>query len=382
MKDPLFPINKELNNFLKSNYDLINPQFFNFDKNDKNIREYQYYPRYIQFHEVTIHILNTELFNCKQLNINRYLSKSKEIYDFFNGFKTEIDLESLDDCENNDKFIKSEPNLFYKNSCEAAYNCDDKDGQCKFIVNYDIPTNDVRVHIIKCGFKKQSRVEVGLLNTKLNEKDLEKALIGNSNRSANRLDRIARIINEAIHKKVELLIMPEVYIPYEWVPGILDISRTHSMAMVFGIEPIIHGNNVGNYIGIALPSETESKQKNCTLIMRLKNSYSPEELREYRKHNLKPKKNESNRHEYVLCIWNDIYFAPYYCYEIANIDHRAIFKSCCDMITVSEYNKDTAYFTAIAESLSRDLFCYCIKVNSSEFGGTCILQPSKSEKNI
>jgi hypothetical protein len=166
------------------------------------------------------------------------------------------------------------------------------------------------------------------------------------------------------------------------VPIILDISRKHGMAMVFGIEPIIFGKTIGNYIAITLPSETENHQKNCTLIMRLKNSYSPEELREYRKYILDPKKNLRNNNpytNYVLCVWNDVYFAPYYCYEIANIDDRSLFKSCCDMVIVSEYNKDTTYFTAIAESLSRDLFCYCIKVNSSEFGGTCILQPSKSE---
>lgn len=375
MKDPLFLINKNLNKFLLSNYDLIDPKSFNFDNVDKI---YQYYPRYIQFHEVTIHILNTELFTDKQLNINKYLLKSRELYNSLNGFETENMSKSVNNKVNNDKDdeFRFEKNLFYKNTCEAANEC--SDNKCKFIVDYNI--SDVRVHVIKSGFEKKNKLEIGLLNTKLREEYLEKALIGNPDRTAYRLDRISAIINEAIHKKVELLLMPEMYIPYEWVPGILDVSRTHNMAMVFGIEPIIHGKCAGNYIGIALPSETEGKQKNCTLIMRLKNSYSPGELREYRKHNLKPRKNRIPKYEYVLCNWNDIYFAPYYCYEIANIDHRAIFKSCCDIITVSEYNKDTAYFTAIAESLSRDLFCYCIKVNSSEFGGTCILQPSKNEK--
>jgi hypothetical protein len=149
------------------------------------------------------------------------------------------------------------------------------------------------------------------------------------------------------------------------------------MAMVFGIEPIIHKNQVGNYIGIALPSETENDHNNCTFVMRLKNRYSPEELREYHAHGLKYKNNKPT--DYILCVWNDIYFAPYYCYEIANINDRSLFKGCCDIVIVSEFNKDTTYFNAIAESLSRDLFCYCVKANSSEFGGTCILQPSKSE---
>ena len=31
--------------------------------------------------------------------------------------------------------------------------------------------------------------------------------------------------------------------------------------------------------------------------------------------------------EYHLIIWNDIYIAPYYCYEIADIKDRSIFKN-------------------------------------------------------
>ncbi|MBI5680092.1 MAG: hypothetical protein HZC47_04270 [Methanobacterium sp.] len=409
MKDPLFLINDVPDNFLSSDYDLINflsneyddsvnPDFSTLDKKDI----YNYYPCYVQFHEATIHIINKSLFwnDMTQLNINEYLFHSKKLYNLINGFDEENGNKQEESKENS---FKKEKNLFYRNTCIAAYNCDNS--KCKFIRDYDKYIKEdkcsARVHVIKTGSKDKSKVKIGLINTKLENELLQKALVGNPNRSPKRLDKIAAIINEAVKKKVELLVMPEMYMPYEWIPGILDISRTHNMAMVFGIEPIIHGEHVGNYIGIALPSETENKQ-NCTLIMRLKNSYSPEELREYRKHNLKPKKNglklnktksanklsdlhktkelkKLPKYEYVLCIWNDIYFAPYYCYEIANIDHRSLFKSCCDMVIVSEYNKDTAYFTAIAESLSRDLFCYCIKVNSSEFGGTCILQPSKRE---
>jgi hypothetical protein len=345
---------------LSFEYDLIRSDYpLDCKKKLETPYTYEYYPRYIQFHETTLYNINKIIFdeNCDNgsLNVTEYLGKSIELYNSTNGLKED--------------YI----NDFYKDKCGAIKKCKSFYGKCKLDEN--------KVEIIKSGGnRKKSEIKVGLINTKLKRDVLNDALKGKPDRSSKRLDKIATIVNEAIKSKVDLLVMPEMYIPYEWVPGILDISRQHDMAMVFGIEPIIHKKCVGNYIGISLPSKTETdgKHKNCTFIMRLKKSYSPEELREYRKYCLNVKNNEKSK--YVLCVWDDIYFVPYYCYEIADIADRSIFKSCCDLIVVSEFNKDTNYFTAIAESLSRDLFCYCVKVNSSEFGGTCVIQPSTTEK--
>jgi len=329
--------------FSNEKYNLINGLNAEISENSTI---YRYYPRYIQFHESTLHKINNSLKKNKRLDVIEYLDNAQELYNVANGFE-------------NIKTIKHK-NSFYDINCGANKGCECNDK-----------------NIIRTDFMKKSSVNIGLINTRLDKKLFYEALKGNPNRNSKRLDKIADIINQAILKKVELLVMPEMYIPYDWVPGILDISRTHNMAMVFGIEPIINKKYVGNYIGIALPSEADNDHKNCTFVMRLKNRYSPEELREYRANGLKYINNEPA--DYILCIWNNIYFVPYYCYEIANINDRSRFKGCCDLVIVSEFNKDTAYFNAIAESLSRDLFCYCVKANSSEFGGTCILQPSKSE---
>lgn len=347
MKDPLLFIEgiPELD-FYKEEYDLI--EGFNSEITTIN-PIYDFYPRYTQFHEATLHKINNILNENQRIDVINYLKEAKELYDEVNGFNK----------RSNNK------NVFYGIGCGTNSGC-----KCKF-------DNNKHVNIIQTDFKKKSTVNIGLINTCLNENLFYQALKGSPDRSSKRLDRIAEIINQAVKKQVDILVMPEMYIPYDWVPGILDISRTHNMAMVFGIEPIIHKNFVGNYIGIALPSEDENEHNNCTFVMRLKNRYSPEELRQYRANGLEYKDNTSTK--YILCIWNDIYFVPYYCYELANIKDRSLFKGCCDLVIVSEFNKDTTYFNAIAESLSRDLFCYCIKVNSSQYGGTCIIQPSKSE---
>ena len=51
-------------------------------------------------------------------------------------------------------------------------------------------------------------------------------------------------------------------------------------------------------------------------------------------------------------------------------------KECPNLIE----NRNTNYYSNIVESLSRDLHCFCIQVNTSEFGDSRITRPSKTEE--
>ena len=76
-------------------------------------------------------------------------------------------------------------------------------------------------------------------------------------------------------------------------------------------------------------------------------------------------------------------FTPYSCFEIASIEDRALFKSEIDVIIIVEWNKDIEYFSTIIELLSRDLHCFCIQVNSSDYGDNRIVQPTSNfQKDI
>ena len=314
------------------------------------------YPRFVKLHECFLHTINNELFNGNEDN---YIETSFKIYQDIN--------------------FKDEPwkyQDYIKNECEL--NCKE-DNHCPLKIYNKSEFKDV--NIIKINGKRKNSLKIGLLNTKLEFKDFESRLLGKPNLSSKRFDKIKILINEAIKKNVELLVMPEMYIPYEWVEKIVKISKDHQMAIIFGVEPLEHENKIGNYIMMALPFLFNDKYKECALIYRLKNHYAPEEIRQFEKYEKKIKGEDNNINKYNMCIWNEIHIVPYYCYEIASIDDRSIFKSCCDIVTVSEFNKDTKYFNSIAESLSRDLFCYCIKSNTSEYGGSCILQPTSSVDN-
>ena len=312
------------------------------------------YPRFIKLHECILNTINNELFAKKDDDEN-YLKKSVDIYHELN-FENEKDMY--------ENYIKSDCNL----------NCS-YDAHCP-IKNYD--KNQFKdVNIITIKGKRKDKIKIGLLNTPLDFKDFEKRILRKPNLTSKRFDKIKLLINEAIKKNVELLIMPEMYIPYEWIEKIVNISKDHQMSIIFGVEPIEHNNEIGSYIMMTLPFIFDDKYDECAIMYRLINHYSPYEIMQFDKYEKKIK-GEEGISKYYMCIWNDIHIVPYASYEIADIEDRIIFKSCCDIVTVSEFNKDTNYINGVAESLSRDLFCYCIKSNVSKYGGSSIIQPTSS----
>jgi hypothetical protein len=82
---------------------------------------------------------------------------------------------------------------------------------------------------------------------------------------------------------------------------------------------------------------------------------------------------------YQVFCWHGIWFPVYCCYELASINDRSIFISLADLTIAVEYNKDITFFSNIIESLCRDLHCFCVQTNSSDYGDSRVIQPTKSE---
>ena len=114
--------------------------------------------------------------------------------------------------------------------------------------------------------------------------------------------------------------------------------------------------------------------------LRLKKWYAPAESKLIKKLGLKvpDTKNISND----LFIWNNLYFAVYDCFELVDIRFRAEFKADLDFLVACEWNKDIKYFNNIVESAARDLHCYVIQVNTSQYGDSKIVAPKISEESI
>ena len=113
---------------------------------------------------------------------------------------------------------------------------------------------------------------------------------------------------------------------------------------------------------------------------RIKNHYAPAELEIINNLRLtegKPK--SASKIFYHKVLWRGIAFATYNCFELSDITHRVLFKSEIDLLIACVWNKDTNYYQHILESAVRDLHCYTVQANTSQYGGSCILRPTKTE---
>jgi len=131
-----------------------------------------------------------------------------------------------------------------------------------------------------------------------------------------------------------------------------------------------------NFLVTILPYTDSGKHKGSVLSIRLKNHYAPREIERLEQANLKIPF-QANA-EYDLFNWKGIQFAPYLCYELTDIKHRGLFLSELDILIACVYNQDTNYFADILDSACRDLHCYIVQANSSDYGDSCIIQPTKS----
>ena len=338
------------------------------------------YPRFIKLHECILHTINNELFCDKNVDkgySKKYPNIDEELLEQLLELKGGYLEESFDIYK--DKNFKKEKDM-YEDYIARDCGLDCSKGKHCPLKIYD-ETQFKDVNIIKVKGKRKGKIKVGLFNTNLDYKDFERRILGKPNLSSKRFDKIKILINDAIKKNVNLLVMPEMHIPYEWIENIVKVSKDHQMAIIFGVEPIEHNDEIGNYIMMAMPFIFNDKYHECAIMYRPKNHYSPEEMRQFERYEKKIRREDEGIAKYCMCIWNDIHVVPYCSYEIASVDDRSIFKSCCDIVTVSEFNRDTTYINGIAESLSRDLFCYCIKSNVSGYGGSCIIQPTSSNNN-
>ena len=51
----------------------------------------------------------------------------------------------------------------------------------------------------------------------------------------------------------------------------------------------------------------------------------------------------------------------------------------CLNIVAIEYNKDTNYFSNIAEATCRDLHCFFVQANTSEYGDSRVVEPRETQ---
>ena len=218
---------------------------------------------------------------------------------------------------------------------------------------------------------------IAIANMKVSDKQVERSMLKKPDLSADRRNTLFAIINQAAKEECSILVLPELSVPHEWLDLLVNQSKRHNMAIIAGLE-YYHGANGYVYNSVVTILPLQMKHVGTAAInIRIKNYYSP----------LEKKLLEGYRYKipsfptplYCLFHWRKVYFSVYNCFELANISDRAIFKSKVDFIVATELNKDVNYYADIAGSWVRDIHCYFVQVNTSHYGDSCIMRPTKTE---
>ena len=234
-------------------------------------------------------------------------------------------------------------------------------------------------HIIVGQDFNRAKLKLGLANFVVPDIDIASALRADmpKNLSNERQCSLNSMLNSAVRDDVEVLVFPEVSIPVEWLPNMVHFARINRIGLIFGLEHWVVGGIAHNLIVEVLPFQSNGKYNSCVVLPRLKNHYAPAEqklLQSLRLH--QPQVQQSSYHR---VSWNGTSLSTYNCFELSNISHRVLFKSQLDLLVACVWNRDTNYYQHILESTVRDLHCYTVQSNTSQYGGSCVLQPSRTE---
>ena len=243
------------------------------------------------------------------------------------------------------------------------------------VFEYIIPTDEKFANTIK------SNKRIGIANMNVDKDIIEKTALNKVNLSSQRRKDLFHIINEAIANKCDVLVLPELSVPYQWIDLLAAECKKNQIAIIAGLTYLVTNSKYALNIVVTILPFTENNYKSCVIIPRIKNHYAPKEkmlLRTYGYH--VPKEVKSIYH---LFHWKKSYFSVYNCFELASIEERCLMKSKVDFIVATELNSDTNYYSDIAGSWVRDIHSFFIQVNTSEYGDSRIMKPSKSvEKNM
>ena len=192
-----------------------------------------------------------------------------------------------------------------------------------------------------------------------------------------RKEKALTIINEAQRKGCDLLIQPELAVPHYFLADYCQYSDRHQMGIVAGIEHLRADNVIFNFILTVLPIKIDGIYKDSIPVLRLKNHYA--HIEEVMVNGFQATVPKPRVYDYHLFQWRGLYFTNYYCYELADINHRTIFQGEIDVLIAPVWNPDTNYYNGIVETSAREIHCVFSQVNTANYGDTRWTVPKKTE---
>ncbi|MDP4210458.1 MAG: RNA-directed DNA polymerase [Bacteroidota bacterium] len=296
-----------------------------------------------------VDLFNLETANHDSVNPRFYLDEAFELYKSINSIHLPDHILNYDKLKESFFSIVGHENI--NNNCDLI----------EFRIN---------------ALENLDTVRIAFANTKVDEQNIHQSINGNPNLSVNRFRTIQKIFKQTRDEKANMLLLPENSLPYQLLSSLCRFSVDNSVLSIAGLEHWTINNYSLNFIVTVLPVVVNNINEAVVLI-RLKNHYAHSEKNLILgEHLFCPK---PSVYRYDLINWRNIYFTSFYCFELANISHRCLFRSKIDLLIVSEYNKDTPFYSNLVESASRDIHAYVAQVNTSQYGDSRLIKPSSSE---
>lgn len=232
----------------------------------------------------------------------------------------------------------------------------------------------------KIGFKINSEAQetsqFGLVNEYVDAENYKQSAKGTPKINGRR-ETALTILDEAQKKGCDLLIQPELAVPHYFVADYCQYSDRHEMGIVAGIEHFRVGNVIFNFILTVLPIKIDGIYRDSIPVLRLKNHYA--HIEEVMVNGFQATVPKPKIYDYHLFQWRGLYFTNYYCYELADINHRSIFQGEIDVLIAPVWNPDTNYYNGIVETSAREIHCVFSQVNTANYGDTRWTVPKKTE---
>lgn len=243
------------------------------------------------------------------------------------------------------------------------------------------------ISVPNSGSMRDGMISIAVSNIHISASDTFASAEGSPNTSNIRYARITALLNSALATEhhIDLIVLPEVAIPHSYLEYMQRFCRRRQIGIIFGMEHRLIAeeketpSDLGtayNHVVTLLPRKRLNCFNECVTHIRLKRHYAPGEEQELRDRRICI---PSAQEPYPLFHWRGAYFTVFNCYELANVEDRALFRSKIDFMVTCEWNADTNYFSNIAESSARDLHCYFVQVNTAQYGDSRIVSPTKTE---
>jgi len=237
--------------------------------------------------------------------------------------------------------------------------------------------NDIE-EIKNSYLSKATKVNIAITNFKVKDDYWKKSVIQQPIKTLERYNQVSQIVKEAVSKKANYLVLPELAIPQEWAWLISQKLLSNNISLITGVE-YIH-------------TEQESQKIVHNSIMKflISDDIGFNYMKFYRQDKIKGAHSESmdlknianislvansEHQEKKIYKHGDFYFSSLICNELTDIENRMIKRGKIDALFIVEWNKDIKSFNALVESTALDIHCYVVQVNNRQYGDSRIRAP-------